>query len=126
RTTIDGSKSCRSTVAARYGFLPVGPSRATLHPRNRGTHVLLSTDSAKRPGTAGTAPARHREETPMQTQATEAGAQELHADTLIDLATELQNEGRYGEAEAVLAEAERLLDNAQAELDALGVPRLEA
>ena len=55
----------------------------------------------------------------------EAGAQELHADALLDIAHELQNRGRYGEAEAYLSEASLLLDEADAELDALRIPRLE-
>ena len=55
----------------------------------------------------------------------EAGAQELHAESLMTMARELQDRGRYGEAAAYLDEAERLLDAADAELDALGIPRLE-
>ena len=60
----------------------------------------------------------------MHFHSSEQGAQELHADALLDLAADLQNAGRYGEAEAVLAAAEGLLDEADAELDALGVPRV--
>jgi hypothetical protein len=61
----------------------------------------------------------------MHDKRSEAGAQELHADALVELALELQNRGLYGEAEAYLAEAAHLLDEAEAELDALGVPRIE-
>ena len=48
----------------------------------------------------------------------------LHADALMEEAVRLQNQGRWGEADAHLNEAERLLDEEDAELDAMGVPRI--
>lgn len=60
----------------------------------------------------------------MRNHSTHAGAQELHADALVDEAIRLQNVGRYAEAEAYLNEAELLLGEAECELDSLGVPRL--